>query len=654
MLATLSVWGELINNMINMEYSIWKNTCESFFDLSNSVKNKYLQLFPFTLLKVSEKEQIISEPFFDTYIKKGALFSDANLFKTPDRYLQKSDSTFRVTNLISPLLYLYILAIGTQVAQEYVSSRNKTRIYHAGDVKNFSYHYKSSYDNYYLDINESQDYYNYFIKVDLTGFYESISVNELFKKINRDNEILDPRTTSIYKNILSMIGDDKYPTIENHASLSYLATEIYLDESDTDIECYLDSFRILSDFQLVRYVDDLFIFFNCEKEDYNQVLTEIKNKLISIYSKERLSMNEKKFKHGLTEDVEDALKSAAYDFYVNEIKVDFNEYYSSKDLIYFFDGLTGISNNHTHDSYKAIMERAFKKEGIKYSEEEVLQYFLFYESNLFKNEEVKRKIKELISTNYNILKYSVKELVMAVCHTKDGTIIRQLLNQIFSKHRSSESDIFDETMIVYYLINRNFQHEDLSEVLTTLNPEITRFIKDYCKNSFLKEFEEKNKFNNLYDYFGQKYQLLLEDEIIWFQFFMFNYSEKLGKQLEAYSFLKVFFDRFIAHLMNCCGIDTSGDKNEPNIRRYYREGEIIKGLENIGIETIDGESVSEIIENAHSLRNESPLNHASSEILEDSNIRYTDLSKSKNDLLRIVDLCLTKSNEETNSESEKD
>src|SRR5699024_11345622 len=59
----------------------------------------------------------------------------------------------------------------------------------------------------------------------------------------------------------------------------------------------------------------------CALPIYNQVLTEIKNKLISIYSKERLSMNEKKFKHGLTEDVEDALKSAAYDFYVNEIKV---------------------------------------------------------------------------------------------------------------------------------------------------------------------------------------------------------------------------------------------------------------------------------------------------------------------------------------------
>lgn len=630
--------------MINMEYSIWKNTCESFFDLSNSVKNKYLQLFPFTLLKVSEKEKIISEPFFDTYIKKGALFSDANLFKTPDRYLQKSDSTFRVTNLISPLLYLYLLAIGTQVAQEYESSRNKTRIYHAGDVISFSYHYKSSYDNYYLDINESQEYYNYFIKVDLTSFYESISINELFKKINRGNEILDPRTTSVYKNILSMIGDDRYPTIENHAGLSYLATEVYLDESDTNIECYLDSFRMLSDFQLVRYVDDLFIFFNCEKEDYNQVLTGIKNKLISTYSKERLSMNEKKFKHGLTEEVEDALKSAAYDFYVNGIKVDFNEYYSSEDLIYFFDGLAGISNNHNHDSYKTIMERAFKKEGIKYSEEEVLQYFLFYESNLFKNEEVKRKIEELISTNYNILKYSVKELIMAVCHTKDGTIIRQLLNQIFSKHRSSESDIFDETMIVYYLINRNFQHEDLSEVLTTLNPEITKFIKDYCKNSFFKGFEEKNKFNNLYYQDGSKYRLLIQDEILWYQFFMFNYSEKIGKQLEAYSFLKVFFDRFIAHIMNCSGKDTRGKKNKPNINGYHTKAQITRGLETIGIESINGNSVSEMIKNAHDLRNESPLNHASSKILEDKKVRYTDLSKSKNDLLRIIDVCLVKFN----------
>lgn len=236
-------------------------------------------------------------------------------------------------------------------------------------------------------------------------------------------------------------------------------------------------------------------------------------------------------------------------------------------------------------------------------------------------------------------------------HTKDGTIIRQLLNQIFSKHRSRESDIFDETMIIYYLINRNFRHEDLNEVLTTLNLEITKFIKVYCKNSFLKEFEEKNKFNNLYNQDGSKYRLLIQDEILWYQFFMFNYSEKIGKQLEAYSFLKVFFDRFIAHIMNCSGIDTRGKKNKPNINRYHTEGEIIKGLELIGIVSIDGESVSVMIENAHKLRNESPLNHASSEILEDSNIRYTDLSESKKDLLRIIDLCLFKFNQETNSES---
>lgn len=125
---------------------------------------------------------------------------------------------------------------------------------------------------------------------------------------------------------------------------------------------------------------------------------------------------------------------------------------------------------------------------------------------------------------------------------------------------------------------------------------------------------------------------------------MFNYSEKIGKQLEAYSFLKVFFDRSIGHIMNCSGIDTTGKKNKPNINRYHMEGQIIKGLKLIEIESIDGESVSVMIENAHKLRNESPLNHASSEILEDSNICYTDLSESKKDLLRIIDECLVKFN----------
>lgn len=219
-----------------------------------------MQLFPFTLLTDPEKERIASEDFFKLYIKGGGIFSDPETFDVTNRYLQKSDSSFRITKLVSPILYLYLSAIGTQISKKYINQRENTRVYHAGKIKNLLYHYKDSYDDFFADINESQEGYDYYIKIDLTNFFGSIDINELFEKINEEEEILDPRTILIYKNILSLIGNENFPIVENNAGLSYLATEIYLDKTDLAIEKYLGKLKILEKFQLIRYVDDLFIF----------------------------------------------------------------------------------------------------------------------------------------------------------------------------------------------------------------------------------------------------------------------------------------------------------------------------------------------------------------------------------------------------------
>lgn len=625
--------------MINMEYSVWKNTCNGFFELNNSITNKYLQLYPFTLLSNQEKERIASKDFFNTFIKNGALFSESATFETPNRYLQKPDGTFRVTKLISPFLFLYLLAIGTQISNEYKSSRNNTIVYHAGDISNFSYHYKKSYNDYYISINEAQECYEYFIKIDLSNFFNSLNINELFKKINRNNDILDPRTMYIYKNILNMIGADEYPTVENNAGLSYLATHVYLDDSDTSIERYLDSFGLINNFQLIRYVDDLFIFFNCKEENYNVAITTIKNQLISIYAHENLSMNEKKFSFGISENVDNILKSALYGFYMNGIEVDFSKYYSSQNLVYFFDLLVKACKEHNHETYKKILENSFKKENIKYSDQEIFQYFLFHQSNLFKQNDVKLSIKKIIYTDYNILKYSINEMVTAICNTEDGAIIKQLLRQIFNRYRSCKSDVFDETIIIAYLINRNFCHKDLKKSLTALNNDVSKFIEKNCISSFFGEFEKNMKFNYLYKKDGKKYSLF-DDDILWMLFFMFNYSKKTGKQLEAYAFLKTFFDRFIAHIMNCSDIETCGKNNKPNFKKYFKDKTIINGLKQIGIVDINGVSIEQMLQKAHKLRNDSPLNHATSGIFRDTHIKTVELLESQTDLQLIIDTCL--------------
>ena len=131
---------------------------------------------------------------------------------------------------------------------------------------------------------------------------------------------------------------------------------------------------------------------------------------------------------------------------------------------------------------------------------------------------------------------------------------------------------------------------------------------------------------------------------------MFNYYEKMGRYLESYAYLKVFFDRFIAHIMNCTGIDTSGSKNKPNINAYYKEAAIIKGLKSLGVESVHQEPIEDIIKKAHLLRNQNPINHSSSTILNSSHISSFELLESKESLIKIINLCLDRCNLKSNIE----
>ena len=98
-----------------MVYSTWNETCEAIFKMDKEILNKYLQLYPFSQLDNSEKEYIRSEYFFDLFIKKGFIFSLDSTYCIAERFIQKGNGSFRKTYLVSPVLYLYLLAIGKQI-----------------------------------------------------------------------------------------------------------------------------------------------------------------------------------------------------------------------------------------------------------------------------------------------------------------------------------------------------------------------------------------------------------------------------------------------------------------------------------------------------------------------------------------------------------
>ncbi|MFD1851053.1 AbiA family abortive infection protein [Oceanobacillus bengalensis] len=607
--------------MINMEYDTWNNVCEGIFKQSKQSLNKYLQLYPFSILTDDEKELIKSEEFFYKFIHNGALFKNKLVFDFPKHYIQKNNSSFRNSKLVSPIIYVYMECIGYHVCKAYTKDSNTTRCYYAGNIQELDFHYKKSYERYYADINESSQRFQYYYKLDVTNFFDSLDINILFDLINKKSTIIDSRTALVYKRLLQSIGNGKYPTIEKSCSLSFLATNVYLDLFDSKLEGFLGNLHEIEDFQIIRYVDDLFIFFNTSDDLLNEAVSIIKNFVIHNYREIGLNLNEQKSNYGVSEDISEELSAALYNHYVNEQDIDISSMFDENNMKVFVDKLYDIARerSHNHDRYKEIKDEVFSISGVQYSSDEVFRYLIYYRKGIFNDAELISKLKRLLRRDYKIIKYDTKNLINMILNTSDGDLIRFFLNEIF---RNDNLDSFDIAMIINYLILRNFQHQDLLNKLAEYEPNIYKYINMYCKNSFVESLIEEG--NNGY------INLILEDHYdfnndlkVWYIYFMYRHYKNSNDILESFSYYKSYFDRVTALLMHFKGIEQTG-KGKPNYKMYYKQGPIIKSYKRIKFNQ-EITNIEDLIEKAHDLRNHNPINHSSAEVMDDETLNIEEI-----------------------------
>lgn len=98
--------------------------------------------------------------------------------------------------------------------------------------------------------------------------------------MNKNGNIISPKWLLAIKNILAYCGNGRFPLIENSIMSSYLSTIIYLDEIDCELFSYLQ-YKVpqLNAFNIVRYVDDMYILFSSDLslDDFRLVYTDIIN-----------------------------------------------------------------------------------------------------------------------------------------------------------------------------------------------------------------------------------------------------------------------------------------------------------------------------------------------------------------------------------------
>ena len=600
--------------MFGISYDNWKSVCEMYFNLSVKTQKAYLQWFPFSLLSESDKKKIASFDFYNEYINLGKFTLDNNnLYKT-DNYIQKTDGSFRDSTLISPIMFLILQAIGKNISYYYRRENTIVKAYYAGDYSDMYPKYKKSYDEFFKIINVESENYKYFIKTDITNFFNNINVNSLFNRIdaicNKEKQNISQLEISMCKDFLLYCGNGRFPLVENSIASSYLATIVYLDQVDKKFSDVIQKRNTqIKDFIIVRYVDDMYILFNTvsDKKGLQKIYNSLKNEYSSILKEHGLSLNTRKCCFGPIGEINRELKKSLYFDEINFGSYDLSSSFSTS-LINFLNNLYHLLTT-TYlgvDEYNELIEECFFNPIIDYTPDEVFNHFVYEDNDVLTSEEVVTIVKSIIDYDVSVLSLDSKRLSVLVLKTasskyKDRAVI-SLLNNLFERNRNDSWNSYDTIVAVSYLLQSGFRHIDLLKVLGEREPKFYRYYENYISKSFLTVFKNDSFRNICY---------VQNDWKACYLYLMFSFSFNRKDYILAYSFYKNFFDRVSADITFYFKLDKKRGK-KPNYSKYYKE----KSLIDLYSKSLNSEHVDTVIKKAHRIRNSSPLSHASSELID--------------------------------------
>ena len=597
--------------MFGISYATWKEICEMYFSIHINTHKAYLQWFPFSKLTDEDKREISGENFFNTYIKTGGFTFFPEVMRCSENYIQKSDGSFRHASLISPILFLVIQSVGKEIDKRYKSQRPiDVDVYYAGNYKENRSIYKHDYDEFFKEINVGKRNYKYFIKTDIASFFGSINVNNLIERIdaicNEDIQKISQKTLLLLKELLLYTGDGYFPLIENSVASSYFATIIYLDDIDCELYKFIDDkIKDVSSFHMVRYVDDLYILFNSEKniDDLTYVYNAVRNRYSSILKKYGLALNTKKCVLKEMAKINDELKKSLYNEYVHGEEYDIGESFTGK-LIGFLKEIYQNVCRHgmTNELYKSLIEKHFTIDGIEFTPEEVFNYLIYENQKELKQPDVSKIMMQIIKEDISFLSIDPKRLSVMVMQSYDNSRpVKEMLNQLFRRSRLGLWNSYDTTIAITYLIQSKFQHRDLLKIIEEKCPDLYLYYNYACRISFINQLS--NEKCNIY------LRCIANDIKSTFLFFMSICENKRRNYLSGYAYYKNYFDRISADMAYISNEEPNSRK--PNYKKYYKEKAFISLYSKI-------DNSCKIIKEAHKLRNANPLSHSSADLLDNN------------------------------------
>ena len=614
--------------MFAITYDNWKTVCEMYFSLSAGSKKVYLQWFPFWKLSKNDQQQIMGETFFNTYIKSGAFVLFPEVMSQSENYIQKADGSFRDSALISPILFLVVQAIGKTIYDSYLPERPiEIESFYAGNYSNGRAKYSKDYDDFCKIINAWKEVHGFFIKTDITNFFGNINIDRLIEQIdcicNNGTVRFSQTQLMLYKELLLYCGNGRYPLIENSVASSFLATIVYLDKIDKKLYNFIkDKAKDITSFKMVRYVDDLYILFSSDKEleALTGTYNELRNEYSSILKEYGLALNTSKSCIKETAYINEELKKSLYDDFFRGEDNCIPDLFSDNFTAFAKDLENAVANGQlTHEKYEELILKNFRKEGIEYTPHEVFNH-LIYDGNDTWDDEVSEALMNITKSDVSSLAVDPKAMAVMVMKSGEDKAIKTMLASLFARHRADLWNSYDTTIAISYLIQSKFNHIDLLNVIREREPQLYSYYLCTCKNSFVNQLAATKE--NLYAGY------IDTDTTAYFLYFMYLAENRKHNYLTAYAYYKNFFDRMSADMSFKAGARGGKDK-KPKYNRYYQ----VKDLKTLydGLTNADA-----IITTAHDLRNNNPLDHASSELISRETTR-DDLRNCIEDLDGLID-----------------
>lgn len=607
--------------MWNITAEEWNKFVSMFFKIDNEVLEQSLQTYPFSRLSSDEKKNIASVNFYNFQIKNGEFFTKIDNFKVLDNALQKNNGDLRVVSLVPPIIYLIFIVIGGHLSKKFDGqlTRQNALVYYAGSYLNDDLYYSNSYKEFSITVQEKKVEYTSFYKTDFSNFFSSIDVSLLFSII-QDNCDEDARSLLVYRNLLEFYGKGKFPVIDSNPGLSYLAANIFLSRFDSVLSKKLEREMEITRFKIIRYVDDIYIFYTCfdlfGTEDLS-IKQKIQSMVQDTAQEMQLTTNHEKQIFGLAENVSAEVEQSLYDHRANGEDVEYEKYFNIDNLSRLLSELLKLGKDTEFNQVELVFKTTLSDENFNFSYTEILNWFLYQKMDMFETSDIENKLAEIVKHHSFLFQYYTKQFVKMLINTRNGEAIKRFLNQTFNLSKLGYVSNYRMLMILEYLLSTHFHHSDLLDLVKQTNLELSNYICNYCKKvDIFKTFFKDSKI--------QKDKMYLiqadHDASLNFLLFMAKVYKQKNMILEEFAFFKNYFDRKLAFEFAQLGISGATARKKVSFKYTYNVGNVKTGLKELGIEDLD-----DLIKKAYKFRNENPVSHASSEIFEEQNLKTKDL-----------------------------